>query len=315
MLVDEAKYIAGKRTNNGSVTGDGSFTWIGLVDATNTELTKYQRRFRLNDLAVEDALSGKQRPKLNIYREHLLLVLKTISYDIGSKRITVGDVTLFLGNDFVITVRHGDALPLRSIRANLENQPQRLQGGPTAVLHEVVDRLVDQYLGVSLRLAEDFEQIEDMVFDDEHPASAERLYFVKRELIEFRRAILPLVQPIELFAAGKVPHINPDSASLFSDVRDNLLKVIDEVELMNELMDAALHANSSLIQVQQNIDIRKISAWAAIGAVPTMIGGLYGMNFDYMPELEWRYGYFIVVGLLVVVSATLFRLFRKYKWL
>ena len=127
MLVDEAKYIAGKRTNDGSVTGDGSFIWIGLVDATNTELTKYQRRFRLNDLAVEDALSGKQRPKLNIYREHLLLVLKTISYDIGSKKITVGDVTLFLGNDFVITVRHGDALPLRSIRANLENQPQRLQ--------------------------------------------------------------------------------------------------------------------------------------------------------------------------------------------
>jgi len=266
MLVDEAKYTAGKRTNNGSVTGDGSFTWIGLVDATEAELAKYQRRFRLNDLAVEDALSGKQRPKLNIYREHSLLVLKTISYDVGSKRIAVGDVTLFLGNDYVITVRHGDALPLRSIRANLENQPQRL-------------------------------------------------YFVKRELIEFRRAILPLVQPIEHFAAGKVPHINPDSALLFSDVRDNLLKVIDEVELMNELMDAALHANSSLIQVQQNIDIRKISAWAAIGAVPTMIGGLYGMNFDYMPELEWRYGYFIVVGLLVVVSATLFRLFRKYKWL
>jgi magnesium transporter len=315
MLVDEAKYIGGKRTSDSSASGDGSFTWIGLIDATETELQKYQRRFHLNNLAIEDAASQKQRSKLDIYPEHLFLVLKTISYDLKTERIVVGDVALFLGNEFIITVRHGEAIPLGTIRADLENHPQRLTGGPTAVLHEVVDRLVDQYIDVCAHISEDVEEIEDLVFDDEQPASAGRLYFVKRELIEFRRAIFPLVQPIELLATGKVVHFNADAAPLFSDIRDHLLKVIDEVELMNELIDAALHANSSLIQVQQNTDMRKISAWVGIGAVPTMVAGIYGMNFDHMPELRWRYGYFIVVGLLVVICTTLFRLFRKYEWL
>lgn len=315
MLVDEAIYVEGKRRSDISTIGEGQFTWIGLVDATEAELQKYQRRFHLNNLAIEDAASGAQRTKLDIYQEHLFLVLKTIAYDVKTERIVVGDVALFIGDDFILTVRHGEALALRSIRADLENHPQRLMGGPTAVLHEVVDRLVDQYIGVCARIAKDVEEIEDLVFDDEKPASASRLYFVKRELIEFRRAIFPLIQPVELLASGKVAHFNTNSAPLFSDVRDHLLKVIEEVELMNELIDAALHANSSLIQVQQNTDMRKISAWVGIGAVPTMVAGIYGMNFDHMPELRWRYGYFIVVGLLVVVCGTLFRLFRKNEWL
>ena len=315
MLVDEAKYIDGKRTSVGSVANDGAFTWIGLVDATEAELQKYQRRFHLNNLAIEDAAATKQRTKLDTFPEHLLLVLKTIAYDMTTERIVVGDIAIFLGHDFILTVRHGEAIALRSIRADLENHSERLIGGPTAVLHEIVDRLVDQYIGVSERIAKDVEEIEDLVFDDEQPASAGRLYFVKRELIEFRRTIFPLVQPIELLAAGKVAHCDANSTALFSDVRDHLLKVIDEVELMDELIDAALHANSSLIQVQQNTDMRKISAWVGIGAVPTMVAGIYGMNFDHMPELRWRYGYFIVVGLLVVVCGTLFRLFRKNEWL
>jgi Mg2+ and Co2+ transporter CorA len=158
-------------------------------------------------------------------------------------------------------------------------------------------------------------QIEDDVFDDEKPAPASRMYFVKRELIEFRRAVHPLVQPLDKLAAGSVPYINSDSALLFSDVRDHLLKVIDEVDALDALMDAALHANVALIQVQQNADMRKISAYVGIGAVPTMIAGIYGMNFDNMPELQWKYGYFIVVGFLGVVSLVLFRLFRRNRWL
>jgi magnesium transporter len=141
------------------------------------------------------------------------------------------------------------------------------------------------------------------------------MYFVKRELIEFRRAVHPLVQPLDKLAAGAVPYINPESAFLFSDVRDHLLKVIDEVDALDALMDAALHANVALIQVQQNADMRKISAYVGIGAVPTMIAGIYGMNFDNMPELQWKYGYFIVVGFLGVVSLVLFRLFRRNRWL
>lgn len=315
MLVDEAKYIAGKRTSDGSASGDQPFTWIGLVDASEAELQKYQRRFHLNNLAIEDAASDEQRTKLDIYPEHMYLVLKTIAYDLNTERIVVGDIAIFLSTEFILTVRHGEAIALRSIRADLENHPERLVGGPTAVLHEIVDRLVDQYINVCARIAKDVEEIEDTVFDDEQPASASQLYFVKREIIEFRRTIFPLIKPIELLAAGKVTHCNASLAPLFSDVRDHLLKVIDEVELMDELIETALHANSSLIQVQQNTDMRKISAWIGIGAVPTMVAGIYGMNFDHMPELRWRYGYFIVVGLLVVVCSTLFRLFRKNRWL
>jgi len=315
MLVDEAKYVNGKRSDNGSTPGDGSFTWIGLVGSTEAELRKYQHRFGLNNLAIEDAAAGKQRSKLDIFPNHLFLVIKTIAYDLTTERIVVGEIAMFVGSDFILTVRHGDAIELRSIRADLENHPERLTGGPAVVMHEVLDRIVDKYINVCAHIAKDVEEIEDMVFDDEKPASSARLYYVKRELIEFRRTIFPLVQPIEHLSAGKIAYFTTDSAALFSDVRDHLLKVIDEVELMNELIDTALHANSSLIQVQQNTDMRKISAWVGIGAVPTMVAGIYGMNFDHMPELRWRYGYFIVVGLLVVACSTLFRLFRKYEWL
>ncbi len=315
MLVDEAKYLDGKRVHESVDDLQKLFTWIGLIDPTEEELKIFQNRFHLNPLAVEDALSGKQRPKLDNYDEHSVLVLKTIKYDITTERVVLGDMTIMFSSNFVLTVRHGEAMPLHSIRADLENHPTKLAGGSTAVLHELVDRLVDQYVNVCAHLAEDVDQIEDSVFDDEVPAAATQLYFVKRELIEFRRAVLPLVQPIEMLASGKVRNINPDSAQLFSDVRDHLLKVIDEVESMNELMNAALHANSALIQTQQNSDMRKISAYVGIGAVPTMVAGIYGMNFKYLPELQWRYGYFVVVGTLVLVCGVLFRLFHKYNWL
>lgn len=315
MIVDEAKYVNGKRVHDSTTGSQVGFTWVGLIDPSEPELKIFQSRFRLNSLAVEDALSYKQRPKLDQYHEHSTLQLKTINYDTKTGRIVLGDMTVMFSTDYLVTVRHGEAMPLRSIRADLENHPDRLAGGPTAVLHELVDRLVDQYVDVCAHLVEDVDQIEDSVFDDDQPASANELYSVKREIIEFRRAVMPLMQPIDLLASGKVRDVNPESAQLFSDIRDHLLRVIDEVELMNELMNAALHANSALIQSQQNADMRKISAWVGIVAVPTMVAGIYGMNFKYLPELEWRYGYFIVLGGLVVVCGVLFRLFHKYKWL
>lgn len=215
MLVDEAKYLDGKRVHDSGADPQKLFTWIGLVDPTEPELKILQNRFRLNPLAVEDALSGKQRPKLDSYHDHSLLVLKTVNYNVSTERLALGDLNILFSSNFVLTVRHGEAMPLRSIRADLENHPTKLAGGPTAVLHELVDRLVDQYVTVCAHLAEDVDQIEDSVFDDETPASATQLYFVKRELIEFRRAVLPLVQPIEMLASGKVRNIDPESASLF----------------------------------------------------------------------------------------------------
>ena len=315
VLVNDATYLIGKRVDKGHSSDAGAFRWVGLHEPGIKELLEYQESFGFSDLAVEDALSEKQRPKLDVYENQVLIVLKTVSYDEKSQHISVGDLTLFVGPEFILTVRHGEALPLRSARAELELHPEKLQHGSTAVVHEIIDRLVDQYVEVATKLAEDVEKIEDDVFDDEIPAPASRMYFVKRELIEFSRAILPLVEPLNQLTKGAVPHIDASSAPLFSDVRDHLLKVIDEAQALNEIMEAALHANLALIQVKQNEDMRKISAYVGIGAVPTMVAGIYGMNFKHLPELEWRYGYFIVMGALALVSFGLFRVFRRNKWL
>ena len=313
MLVDSAVYINGVRSHE--VEPGSGFTWVGLLDPKVDEMQDYQQKYLLHSLAVEDAVLGRQRPKIDVYPRHSFLILKTVMYDLTTSRIVLGDIGVFINEKLIVIVRHGDAIPMRSIRADLEKHPDRLKEGTTAVLHEVLDRLVDQYLDVAWNLQEDVERLEDMVFDDEIPAPSARLYTVKRELLEFRRAVDPLIEPLNRLASSEVPHIDPQFAPQFADVRDHLMKAIDDVNTMNDLMDAALHANLALIQVQQNVDMRKISAWVGIGAVPTMVAGIYGMNFENLPELQWKYGYYVVLGALAAVSAGLFRLFRKNNWL
>ena len=315
MLVDAATYINGQRTSEYSPSTGEGFSWVGLLDPTIGEVQNYQKTFSLHSLAVEDAVIGRQRPKLDQYANHSFLILKTAMYNLKTSRVDMGDIGVFVGSDFIVIVRHGDAIPMRSIRSDLEQQPGRLADGPTAVLHEVLDRLVDQYIDVALKLEEDVEELEDMVFDDEIPAPSARMYLVKRELLEFRRAVFPLLDPLDLLATSDVAFVSPEYRAMFADVRDHLMKVIDDLNTMNDLMDAALHANLALIQVQQNVDMRKISAWVGIGAVPTMVAGIYGMNFENLPELQWKYGYFVVLGFLAVISGGLFRVFRKNKWL
>jgi magnesium transporter len=288
---------------------------VGLLDPKVDEIQDYQQKYSLHSLAVEDAVLGRQRPKIDVYPRHSFLILKTVMYDLTTSRIVLGDIGVFINEKLIVIVRHGDAIPMRSIRADLEKHPDRLKEGTTAVLHEVIDRLVDQYIDVAWNLQEDVERLEDMVFDDEIPAPSARLYTVKRELLEFRRAVDPLIEPLNRLASSEVPHIDPQFAPQFADVRDHLMKAIDDVNTMNDLMDAALHANLALIQVQQNVDMRKISAWVGIGAVPTMVAGIYGMYFENLPELLWMYGYYVVLGALAAVSAGLFRLFRKNNWL
>lgn len=315
MLIDQARYRNGHRINFEEAQVDGDFVWVGLSEARPAELERLAEDYSLNPLAVEDTLSGKQRPKLDEYSEHTFLLLKTVAYDLRSERVILGDVSLYVSPDYVIAVRHGEALPLKTVRAQLEANAKKLADGPTSVVHEIVDRLVDQYMDVSAHLLEDVEQLEDSVFDDEVPSPASRLYFVKREVIEFRRAVLPLVAPLSKLAEGKVSNVDQKYSSLFADVRDHLLKVMDEIEFMNDLIDAALHANAALIQVNQNEDMRKISAWVGLGAVPTMVAGIYGMNFEHMPELGWKFGYPLVMVGLAVVCGLLFRTFRRNRWL
>jgi magnesium transporter len=313
VLVDAATYIDGVRSHE--VEPGVGFTWVGLLDPSDSEIQGYQQKYSLHPLAVEDAVMGRQRPKLDVYPLHSFLILKTVMFDKETSRIVVGDIGVFINEKAVVIVRHGDAIPMRSIRADLEKHPERLKEGSTAVLHEVLDRLVDQYIDVAWNLQENVESLEDIVFDDEIPAPSARLYTVKRELLEFRRAVYPLIEPLNRLASSEVPHIAHQFAPQFADVRDHLMKVIDDVNTMNDLMEAALHANLALIQVQQNVDMRKISAWVGIGAVPTMVAGIYGMNFENLPELQWKYGYYVVLGALAAVSAGLFRVFRKNNWL
>ena len=315
MLIDQARYRNGHRIDFDEAQIDGDFVWIGLSEARPAELERLAEDYSLDPLAVEDTLSGKQRPKLDEYSGQTFLLLKTVAYDPRSERVVLGDVSLYVSPMYVIAVRHGEALPLKSVRAQLEANPKKLADGSTSVVHEVVDRLVDQYMDVSAHLLEDVEQLEDSVFDDEVPSPASRLYFVKREVIEFRRAVLPLVAPLTKLAEGKVRYIDPKYSARFADVRDHLLKVMDEIEFMNDLIDAALHANAALIQVNQNEDMRKISAWVGIGAVPTMVAGIYGMNFEHMPELGWKFGYPLVLVGLTIVCGQLFRTFRRNRWL
>jgi magnesium transporter len=315
VLIDQARYRSGNRIDFDEAQVDGDFVWIGLSEARPAELERLAEDYSLDPLAVEDTLSGKQRPKLDEYSEHTFLLLKTVAYDTQSERVVLGDVSLYVSATFVIAVRHGEALPLKSVRDQLEANPKKLADGSTSVVHEIVDRLVDQYMDVSSHLLEDVEQLEDSVFDDEVPSPASRLYFVKREVIEFRRAVLPLVEPLSKLAEGKVHNIDPKYSARFADVRDHLLKVMDEIEFMNDLIDAALHANAALIQVNQNGDMRKISAWVGIGAVPTMVAGIYGMNFEHMPELGWKFGYPMVLVGLAIVCGQLFRTFRRNRWL
>jgi magnesium transporter len=315
VLIDQARYRNGHRVDFDEAQIDGDFVWIGLSEARPAELERLAEDYSLDPLAVEDTLSGKQRPKLDEYSGQTFLLLKTVAYDPRSERVVLGDVSLYVSPMYVIAVRHGEALPLKSVRAQLEANPKKLADGSTSVVHEVVDRLVDQYMDVSAHLLEDVEQLEDSVFDDEVPSPASRLYFVKREVIEFRRAVLPLVAPLTKLAEGKVRYIDPKYSARFADVRDHLLKVMDEIEFMNDLIDAALHANAALIQVNQNEDMRKISAWVGIGAVPTMVAGIYGMNFEHMPELGWKFGYPLVLVGLTIVCGQLFRTFRRNRWL
>ncbi|NBN88992.1 MAG: magnesium and cobalt transport protein CorA [Actinobacteria bacterium] len=315
MLVDEAVYIEGIRHEGHDPDGTTGFSWVGILDPTADELVDYQHHFHFNDLALEDAVARQQRPKLDSFEDHDFLVTKTVSYDSNSREISIGDVCIFYSERTVVTVRHGEAMPLKTIRADLEAHPEKLKLGTTAVIHEILDRLVDQYVEVSSRICADVDDLEDVVFSASTSAPPRLLYTVKREVVEFRRAVLPLLDPITHLASGSARFIDKQQRFQFSDVRDHLLKVIDLLDSTERIVDATLQASIALVSVQQNADMRRISAWVGIAAVPTMLAGVYGMNFENMPELQTRWGYYVVVAIMASACGLLFRLFRRNKWL
>ncbi|MFI9049122.1 magnesium/cobalt transporter CorA [Streptomyces sp. NPDC053427] len=327
VIVDCAIYREGRRIDCaadfahalGAARAEGhSFLWLGMYEPTQEEFNMVTSEFALHPLAIEDALNAHQRPKLEVYDDSLFLVLKPITYDVAADTVTSSELMLFVGDSFVVTVRHGEASPLGAVRKRLEHQPEILRHGPTAVLYAVSDAVVDHYIEVAAELQQDMEELEAEVFapvrGDTKNTAAE-IYQFKREVMEFRRATGPLVEPMARLQNPGVPFVHEHARPFFRDVDDHLTRANESVDGLDRLLSDILSAHLAQMGVRQNDDMRKISAWAALAAVPTLIAGIYGMNYEWMPELKWHYGYPAILLVMVVIEVSLFRLFKRRGWL
>ena len=322
MIVDCAVYEEGNRRSgtlelkeaSAKCEGDHSFVWIGLHEPSEDEFDAVRREFHLHELAVEDAIKAHQRPKLEVYGDSLFVVLKTARYDEATEVIEFGEILIFVGNGFIITVRHGET-ELHAVREQLEQRPELLSRGPSAALHAIVDRVVDDYLPALAGLEDDVEEVEVEVFSAEGRRPARRIYALKREVLEFIRATGPLTEPINRLALGHYPQVHAEVRTYFRDVGDHLVRVHEQLENLRDLLTSVLTANLTQVSIQQNEDVRKISAAVAIIAIPTMIAGIYGMNFEHMPELRWTLGYPLVLLLMAAICFALYRYFKRVGWL
>ncbi|MFJ8053343.1 magnesium and cobalt transport protein CorA [Streptomyces luteogriseus] len=331
MIVDCAIYRDGQRAEGpedlsdalGEARTAGGFVWIGLHEPTEGEFDHVTREFGLHPLAVEDALKAHQRPKLEVYDDSLFVVLKPVAYEPQSDTVSSGEIMIFLGDSFVVTVRHGEGAPLKAVRHRLEHEPELLGKGPTAVLYAVADATVDHYLDVATELQTDLEGLEAEVFSPDGGGSrntASRIYDFKRQVLEFRRATGPLAPPMSRLAGTAstgvaVPFVDDRARPFFRDVSDHLTRVNDSVENLDRLVSDILSAHLAQMSVRQNDDMRKISAWAAMAAIPTMLAGIYGMNFEHMPELRWVWSYPALLVLMAALEVMIFRLFKRRGWL
>jgi magnesium transporter len=271
---------------------------------------------------VEDAVKAHQRPKLERYGDVLFVVVKPVRYIDHVEIVEVDEVAVFLGEKFVVTVRHGDNDVVSRVRKDLDGNQDLLGRGPSAVLYRLVDIVVDGYADVAGEIDVDVSDIEVQVFGGDPVDHSERIYKLKREVLQFRTAVQPLAPAVEELAAGTVPGVNPKTAEYFRDVHDHLLRVGDRIDGYDNLLTGVLQADLARVAVRQNQaaarqneDVRKISAWAAIALVPTAIAGIYGMNFDNMPELHTRYGYYAVLGVIATACVGLYLQFRRRHWL
>ncbi|AKN72936.1 magnesium transporter CorA [Streptomyces sp. PBH53] len=301
--------------------GEG-FVWLGLHEPTDREFAGIAELFDLHPLAVEDAVEAHQRPKLEHYGDTLFAVFKTVCYveheqlTATSEVVDTGEIMVFVGKDFVVTVRHGRHGSLGPLREELETDPQQLAKGPAAVLHAIADHVVDEYLSVTDAVQADIDQVETEVFS-ENGARVDpgRIYQMKRELLELKRAVVPLSRPMEELATRPIRVVSPEIQTYFRDVFDHLIRAKEQIAAFDELLNSILQAHLAQVTVAQNEDMRKITAWAAVIAVPTMVCGVYGMNFDHMPELHWRFGYPLVMAVMATACLTLYRGFRRNGWL
>jgi magnesium transporter len=296
---------------------EDGFVWIGLHDPSPGVVEAVGEHFELHPLAVEDAVHAHQRAKLEVYGgDTLFVVLKTARYVDSDELIEIGEVMVFVGARFVVTVRHGEGSPLHDVRLDLEAHPDLLSIGPSSVLYAIADRIVDDYIAVIDGIAVDVEEVEVDVFSGSNSNPAERIYRLKREVLGFRRAASALIGPMQRLSSKQAGlPIDPRTGEYFRDVHDHLMRDVERIAGFDELLTNALQANVAQITMRDNQDMRRLSAWVAMIAVPTMVFGLYGMNFEHMPELGWAYGYPAVVLVVLAICALLFRAFKRSGWL
>jgi magnesium transporter len=328
LVVDCALYLDGRRQEPADphhalqeAAERGGYVWLGLYAPTEVELSGIAERYGLHPLAVEDAVYAHQRPKLERYDDGLFMVLKTATYreheelTATSEVVETGEMMIFLGPHYVITVRHGMHGELAELRRSLEGQQALLRQGPAAVLYAVADFVVDAFVAVAAAVEEDVDELEASVFSSERRDDIGRLYQLKRELMSLRRAVSPLQEPLQKLAERQIDVIPDAMRSYFRDVEDHAIRVRDQISALDELLTSILQASLARTSQADNEDMRKISAWAGIIAVPTAIAGIYGMNFEFMPELQWRWGYPLVWLVILTACFLLYRGFKRNGWL
>jgi magnesium transporter len=336
MIVDSAIYVDGRRAAEPASLEEiyeacrkqHGLAWIGLYEPTEEEFSSVAKELGLHPLAVEDAIKAHQRPKIERYGEAFFVVLKPARYIDETETVEFGEIHVFVGHDFVVSVRHGEASALHGVRRRLESEPELLRKGPEAILYAIMDRVVDDYGPVVAGLETDIDEIETEVFGGSAGVS-QRIYKLSREVIEFQRAARPLAEILRLLVEDKEIVAEDELQRYLRDVQDHAVRVTERVEGFHELLQYILSVNLTLVglsqneevkalteaSIAQNDQVKKISAWAAILFAPTLVGTVYGMNFEYMPELDWVLGYPFAVMLMLLVSVSLYAIFKRRNWL
>lgn len=323
-VINSAAYHNGVRVTNVPVPDLGDawrysdrFLWVGLYEPSEKLLSHIQEAFGLHDLAIEDAHQAHQRPKLEIYNDSMFVVLRTARLSgEGEHRIEFGETHVFVGPRYVVTIRHGSMNSHIGLRSRCEANPEQLAKGEGFVLHALIDFVVDQFFPVVQALESELDELEDQIFSGKFVRSVTaRLYHLRRDLISLKQAITPLLEVSSRLSRINSPLIPADTRPYFQDVHDHVIRITEVIDNLQQLSQLALESNLALISVSQNDDTKRLAAWAAILAVPTLIAGLYGMNFKVMPETEWSYGYPFAIFMMATICVFLYRWFRKVGWL
>jgi magnesium transporter len=302
-------------------TGQDTFVWIGLHEPDEHQMQDVAEVFGLHPLAVEDAVHAHQRPKLERYDDNLFLVLKTVNYVphdsvfLAREIVETGEIMIFVGRDFVVTVRHGEHGGLADVRKQMDADPDHMRLGPYAVMHAIADYVVDHYLEVTHLMATDIDAIEEVAFAPGHRTEIEPIYLLKREVVQLRRCVSPLSLPFQRMQSEHKDVISKEVRRYLRDVGDHQTLAADQIASYDENLSSLVQAALARVEMQQNVDMRKISAWAGLLAVPTLFAGIWGMNFKYVPILSWRWGYPVALASMAIVCLLLYRNFRRREWL